>query len=128
MDFRLNEDQRALQSAARDFLSKEVSSTVVRTAFWPPAAAPPALSKKMAELGWLGLTVPESQGGVGYGPIEQAVVCEQLGFVDAPGPYFATACVALPGLVALGADDLVGALLDGSKRATVVWDSDNVVD
>ena len=39
-----------------------------------------------------------------------------------------TACLAIPALVALGADDLVGQLLDGSKRATVAWDLDNVVD
>jgi alkylation response protein AidB-like acyl-CoA dehydrogenase len=82
----------------------------------------------MAELGWLGIAVPEALGGVGFGAIEQAVVCEQLGIVNAPGPYFATACLALPALVALGADDLLPPLLDGSKRATVAWDLDNVID
>ena len=103
MDFRLNEDQRALQSAARDFLSKEVTSTTVRAAFDSPDGDSPELYKKMVELGWLGLAVDPSLGGVGYGPIEQTVVCEQLGYVCAPGPYFSTACLAVPALVALGA-------------------------
>jgi alkylation response protein AidB-like acyl-CoA dehydrogenase len=128
MDFRLDQDQLALQGAARDFLSKEVTSTVVRSAFESPDGDAPELHKKMAELGWLGIAVPEEHGGVGYGPIEQAVVCEQLGYVNAPGPYFATACLAVPALVALGATDLLSPLLDGSKRATVAWDPDDVVD
>ncbi|HYZ91922.1 MAG TPA: acyl-CoA dehydrogenase family protein [Actinomycetota bacterium] len=128
MDFRLNQDQQALQSAAREFLSKEVNSTVVRAAFDGPDGDAPELHKKMAELGWLGIAVPEDMGGVGMGPIEQAIVCEQLGYVDAPGPYFATACLAVPALVALGGTDLLPPLLDGSKRATVAWDPEAVVD
>jgi alkylation response protein AidB-like acyl-CoA dehydrogenase len=128
MDFRLNEEQQALRSAARDFLTKEVTSTVVRSTFDGPDGDAPELSKKMAELGWFGIAVPEEMGGVGLGPIEQAVVCEQLGYVDAPGPYFATACLAIPALVSYGATDLLSPLLDGSKRATVAWDPESVVD
>jgi alkylation response protein AidB-like acyl-CoA dehydrogenase len=128
VDFRLNQDQQALQSAAREFLTKEVPSTVVRTAFEGPDGDAPELHKKMAELGWLGITVPEEAGGLGMTAIEQAVVCEQLGYVNAPGPYFATVCLAIPALVALGAHDLLSALMDGSRRATVAWDPDSVVD
>ena len=128
MDFRLNADQQALRAAAKDFCTKEIPSTVVRSAFEGPDGDSPEIFKKQAELGWLGIAVPESLGGVGYGPIEQAVVCEELGRVDAPGPYFAAACLAIPALVALGADELLPALLDGSKRATVAFDLDSVVD
>jgi alkylation response protein AidB-like acyl-CoA dehydrogenase len=128
MDFRLNEDQRTLRSAARDFLAKEVSSTVVRAAFDSPDGDSPELYKKMAELGWIGLAVDEALGGVGYGPIEQAVVCEQLGYRCAPGPFFSTACLAVPALAALGASDLIPPLIGGSKRATVAWNLSNVVD
>src|SRR5687767_2190977 len=128
MDFRLNEEQQALRAAARDFCSNEITSTVVRTAFDSPDGDAPEIHKKMAELGWLGMSVPEDRGGVGMGPVELAVVCEQLGHVCAPGPYFATACLAIPALVALGADDLLSPLLDGSKRATVVWDKNYAID
>jgi len=127
MDFRLNQDQRALQSAARDFLSKEVSSTVVRTAFESPDGDSSELYKKMAELGWLGLGAPEEMGGLGMTPIEHAVVCEQLGYVNAPGPFFSTACMAIPMLVSLGAADLLPALIDGSKRAAVFRNAEFVV-
>jgi len=128
MDFRLNSDQLALRAAAKDFCSKEISSTVVRTAFESPDGDSPELFKKQAELGWLGLAVPETIDGVGLSPIEQAIVCEELGYRDAPGPYFSTACLAIPGVVALGANDLVAQLLDGSTRTTVAWDLQHVVD
>ena len=120
MDFRLNSDQQALQSAARDFLRKEVPSTVVREAFEGPDGDAPELYKKMAELGWLGITVPESLGGLGMTVIEQAVVCEQLGYVNAPSPYFTNACVAIPLLVALEASDLLEAALSGSLRVALI--------
>ncbi len=128
MDFRLNEDQQALQSAARDFLKKEVTSTVVRAAFEGPDGDSPELYKKMAELGWLGITVPEAQGGLGMSVIEQAVVCEQLGYVNAPSPYFSMACDAIPLIAALGADDLLEPMLEGSLRACVMKISDMVCD
>jgi alkylation response protein AidB-like acyl-CoA dehydrogenase len=128
MDFRLNEEQQALQSAARDFLRKEVSSTVVRAAFDSPDGDAPELHKKMAELGWFGIAVPEEMGGLGMTVLEQAIVCEQLGYVDAPGPYFSTACLAIPALVALGASELIAPLIDGSKNATVAVELDVVVD
>jgi alkylation response protein AidB-like acyl-CoA dehydrogenase len=128
MDFRLNSDQVALRAAAKDFCTKEIPSTVVRTAFEGPDGDSPEVFKKQAELGWIGLAAPEQMGGVGLGPIEQAIVCEELGYRDGPGPYFSTACLAVPGLVALGADELVAHLLDGSVRATVAWDLNHVVD
>jgi len=128
MDFRLNTDQQTLQSATRDFLRKEVTSTVVRSAFESPDGDAPELYKKMAELGWLGITVPEDKGGLGMSVIEQGVVCEQLGYVNAPSPYFSVACVAIPLLAALDADDLLEPMLEGSLRATVVKDPDHVQD
>lgn len=128
MDFRLGEDQRALQQGARDFCRSEITSEVVRGAFDGPDGDAPELYKKMAELGWLGLTVPEEHGGLGMGTIEQAVVCEELGYVNAPGAFFSTGCLAIPALVALGADDLLEPLVEGSKRATVAEDGDLVCD
>jgi alkylation response protein AidB-like acyl-CoA dehydrogenase len=118
MDFRLNDEQLALQEAAKDFLSKECTSSVVRDAFEGPDGDARELYAHMAELGWLGVTVPEDKGGLGLGLVEQAVICEQLGYFNAPGPYFSTACVTIPLLLTLGVDDLLAPLVDGSTRAS----------
>ena len=44
----------------------------------------------MAELGWLGLHVPENKGGSGFGLPELVVVTEELGRAVTPGPFVAT--------------------------------------
>lgn len=128
MDFELNEDQLSLQKAAREFLSKECTTTVVRTAFEGPDGAAAELYKKMADLGWLALAVPEDQGGLGMGLVELAVLVEQLGYFDAPGPFFSTAALAIPALLQLKADDLLDPLLDGSRTAGLITDPNFVLD
>jgi alkylation response protein AidB-like acyl-CoA dehydrogenase len=128
MDFRLSEDQLSLQKAAREFLSKECTSEVVREAFEGPDGSSTELYKKMADLGWLALAVPEEDDGLGMGVVELAVLVEQLGYFNAPGPFFSTACLAIPTLLKLGASDLIDQLMDGSKTATLVTDPDFVLD
>lgn len=128
MDFRLSEDHLSLQKAAKDFLTKECTTEVVRASFEGPNGDAPELYKKMADLGWLALPVPEDLGGLGMGLVEQAVLCEQLGYYLAPGPYFSTACLAIPALIALKAAELLPSLIDGSKRATLITDPEFVLD
>jgi alkylation response protein AidB-like acyl-CoA dehydrogenase len=128
MDFRLSEDQLSLQKAAREFLTKECTSEVVRAAFEGPDGSATELYKKMADLGWLALAVPEDKGGLGLGLVELAVLVEQLGYFNAPGPFFSTAGLAIPALLKLGAGDRIDRLIDGSKTATLITDSDFVLD
>jgi alkylation response protein AidB-like acyl-CoA dehydrogenase len=128
MDFRLSEDQISLQKAAREFLSKECTSEVVRAAFDGPDGSSTELYKEMADLGWLALAVPEEDGGLGMGLVELAVLVEQLGYFNAPGPFFSTACLAIPTLLKLGASDRIDQLIDGSKTATIITDPDFVLD
>ena len=51
---------------------------------WPP------FWDDLAELGWLGLHIPEEYGGSGYGLPELVVVVEELGRAVAPGPFVPT--------------------------------------
>jgi alkylation response protein AidB-like acyl-CoA dehydrogenase len=87
MDFSFTDDQESLRREARDFLE----------------ANPAPGWEQLAELGWLGVSVPEEQGGVGLGFLEEAVLFEELGRALYAGPYFATIGLALP---ALGPDEL----------------------
>ena len=79
IDFGLSEDQEALQRAAREFLARECPPTLVRETARVPDGVPRALYARMAELGWMGLAVPEAQGGLGQGALELALVLEELG-------------------------------------------------
>jgi alkylation response protein AidB-like acyl-CoA dehydrogenase len=93
MDFGLSDDQEALQRAAREFLARECPPALVRETAKTADGVPRALYAKMAELGWMGLVVPETDGGLGLGTLELALVCEELGRAAAPGPFLGTQLV-----------------------------------
>jgi alkylation response protein AidB-like acyl-CoA dehydrogenase len=57
---------------------------------------------ELAELGWLGVSVGEAEGGAGLGFVEEAILLEELGYALYPGPYLATVGFAL---AALGPED-----------------------
>ena len=81
MRFAFTEEQDELRRQARALLDE-------REPTWD----------ELAELGWLGVSVPEEAGGAGLGFVEEAVLFEELGRALYPGPYFATVALALPGL------------------------------
>jgi alkylation response protein AidB-like acyl-CoA dehydrogenase len=74
-----------------------------------------------SELGVLGLSVPEDDGGVGGTLVDQAVAIEELGASLACGPVFGTVFLAIPALVAASAgqarDELLADLVEGRRTA-----------
>ncbi len=59
-----------------------------------PTADLPAVWEKMAAQGWLGLHLPEAEGGQGFTLAEVAVVLEELGHALFPGPVLPTLLVS----------------------------------
>jgi len=90
IDFGLSEDQEALQQSARDFLTRECPPALVRDTATSEDGVPRDLYRQMAELGWMGLIVPEKEGGLGLGALDLVLVLEELGRAAAPGPFLAT--------------------------------------
>jgi len=138
MDFGFSEEQEMLRQSARQFLETECSMTYVRKMMEDDTGYSPEQWKKMAELGWQGLIIPEEYGGSGLDMIDMTVVLEEMGRVVMPGPFFAT--VILGGL----AIDLGGSkaqkkkylpkIADGSLKATLAqveesgrWDADGIM-
>lgn len=93
IDFGLSEEQEALQRSAREFLARECPPALVRETAKSGDGVPRDLYRQMAELGWMGLLVPEKQGGLGLGALDLALVLEELGRVVAPGPFLSTQLV-----------------------------------
>src|SRR5207249_7237616 len=79
--------------AAREFLARECPPVLVRETAKAPDGVPRALHAKMAELGWMGLAVPEADGGLGLSTLDLALVLEELGRAAAPGPFLPTQLV-----------------------------------
>lgn len=77
MDFRLTDDQRALQDAVRRFVEKEMPKSAV--AAWDASNEfPVELLDKMASIGLFGATIPEEYDGSGGGVTEEVIVLEEL--------------------------------------------------
>jgi alkylation response protein AidB-like acyl-CoA dehydrogenase len=94
MDFGLSEEQELLQRSAAEFLAAECPPSLVREVARDEEGYPRGLYRRMAELGWLGLIVPEAHGGAGMSMLDLAVLMEQLGRHVVPGPFFSSAVLA----------------------------------
>jgi alkylation response protein AidB-like acyl-CoA dehydrogenase len=118
VDFDLSADQEALGQAAATLLERFAGHDALRARVGPgvvvgslpgtgevpgapgPSDAPRgfdhAVWSAMADQGWLALELPESEGGLGLGMVEVAVLCEHVGRHLAAAPF-------LPSILALGA-------------------------
>jgi alkylation response protein AidB-like acyl-CoA dehydrogenase len=96
MDLRFTETQEILKKMARDFLTTECPKTLVRKLEQSEEGYSPELWKKMAELGWMGLIIPEEYGGMGYTFQDLVVLLEEIGRNILPGPLIATITSTFP--------------------------------
>jgi len=115
----IGDDHLALLDTARRFTTARCPSAVARVAIDADAEQLPPFWDELAGLGWLGLHLPESDGGEGYGFAELAVVLEELGRTVAPGPMLPTAWAAAVVADGGGRRDLLADLAAGRLPATV---------
>src|SRR2546429_1446078 len=121
MDFDLSDDQIALQEGARDLLDGLAAPAQVRAHTVSGAAFEASLWTAMSDQGWLGIELPEARGGVGLGPVEVAVLCEELGRHAAPAP-FAPTVLAIAALAEARDDAWVDRLVAGDAPPCVAGD------
>ena len=142
MSIAITDDHRALAETAADFLTKREARAGARALLTEADETLPSWWGELSDLGWLGLHVPEDQGGSGYSIEELVVVVEQFGRAIAPGPFVSTVIasavlaevggeVAAAHLPGLADGSLIGAVaLDGDVTATdgtVSGDAGNVL-
>jgi alkylation response protein AidB-like acyl-CoA dehydrogenase len=93
MDFDFNDDQEMLRDSVRKWVERgygfERRRGIVRAGGFSRDAW-----QEIADLGILGLQVPEAQGGLGLGAVEAMVVMEELGRGLVLEPFAAVALVA----------------------------------
>jgi butyryl-CoA dehydrogenase len=76
MDFELTEEQRLLRDTTREFAAREIAPKAAeldKTGRWPAEILP-----KMAELGLLGVAIPEEHGGAGMDNLSYALAMEEI--------------------------------------------------
>ena len=121
MDFTYDDEQLALREAVRGLLSTTYGDHEARrrTVAEEPGFDQ-ALWGRLAEMGVLGLPFSEDDGGVGAGPVEIGIVCQELGRVLAPEPYLS--CIVHAGglVAALGSPEQRAELLGGVAAGEIL--------
>ncbi len=105
MDFALNEEQEMFQQTLRQYLDDKGGTALARQYMEGQREVLTQLWSGLAELGFLGIHVPEAYGGLGQGMVSLVPIFEELGRVVAPGLYAETLSLAVPLLMAYGSEE-----------------------
>ncbi len=111
MDFELSDEQRQLQDSVARFVQDNYSFEQRRAIVATEAGYSEDHWKQMAELGWLGLALPEDHGGIGLGPVETMIMMEEFGKGLVAEPYMATVVLGAGAVVHGGSDAQKSAIL-----------------
>ncbi|MCS6927223.1 MAG: acyl-CoA/acyl-ACP dehydrogenase [Candidatus Binatia bacterium] len=120
MNFGFTEEQEMLREVARKFLDAECPTTFVRRMMADDTAHSTELWKKIAQQGWLGITVPDQYGGSGGSFIDLIVILEEMGKSLLPGPFFATAVLGNAAIVTGGSTEQKTTLLPRVVNGEVI--------
>ena len=131
MNFGFTEEQELLRDQVRRFMQDACPMSEVRAVMKSATGTSPSLWRQAAELGWLGLTIPERFGGIGLKWVDLTVVLEETGRGLCPLPIISQT-LAAAALMRCGSDaqkqNLLPALADGSRVGTLaLYDEPNWV-
>ncbi|MDI6028518.1 acyl-CoA dehydrogenase family protein [Corticibacterium sp. UT-5YL-CI-8] len=122
----LTDDQRMIRDEAARLLSERSSSEAVRKIVDSGAGTDAKLWSALSrELGWCSMAIPEEFGGLGLGATELVLLQEICGQWLACVPFWSTACVATPLLLAAASEEakqrLLPAIAVGDLTIAVAW-------
>jgi len=100
VNFDFSDDQKALKDQARAFFAAKSRPRAVLD--HPETGADLTLWRDMADLGWLGASIPEAYGGLGLSRLETCVLAEEVGRALAPVPFSSTLYFFLEALMVAG--------------------------
>ncbi|WP_316397486.1 acyl-CoA dehydrogenase family protein [Bradyrhizobium sp. 33ap4] len=104
MNFDFSDEQKQMRDEARKFLSEQCPPKAVRKVLDGKAPYDKALWKGLAEMGFLGVAIPEQFGGAGAGHLELCVIAEEMGRALAPVPFSSTVYLAAEAILIAGSD------------------------
>jgi alkylation response protein AidB-like acyl-CoA dehydrogenase len=94
MDLSLNEHQRMLAQSVRSFMERRAPRSKIVALQRSELGYEPETWKTIAELGWLGLLLPERYGGGGASLTDAAVLYQEFGRGPLPGPFFSSSVLS----------------------------------
>ncbi len=120
MDLSLTQEQTLIRNTARDFLSHECPLIgFVRAVDDTENGFSAELWRRMAELGWVGMSLPAEYGGSGSTVTDVAVLFEELGYHCITSPLHSSAILAGGAILEAGSEqqkkDILPAIANGSR-------------
>ena len=119
------QEQEELRESARRLLGEKSTSADVRRLSEGDETFDPDTWKQIAELGWLGIAIPEEYGGLGYSFVELFVLLEEMGRRLLVAPFFSSIVLAAPAIELAGNDqqkkNLLAPIAEGSLRSTLAF-------
>ena len=88
LDLKLNESEQIIRKSALDFLKRDAPKEVVQVLQETDTGYTEELWKKVVDMGWMGIIIPEEYGGTGSTLTSAGALFEALGTGPLPGPYF----------------------------------------
>ena len=119
MDFGFSDEQELLRAEVRKFLDQNASLEHVREVMVGQEGLDRALWGRMAELGWVGLTIPEEHGGTGLDLVTLIVLLEELGRSLFPSPLISSV-LAARAIELAGSDEQRARWLPGLADGTAI--------
>ncbi len=120
MDLELSDDQFELRDNIRAVLDGACPPAVVR-AVYEETGTSDELWAQMTELYWPALGIAESDGGLGMGFVEIALLAEELGRAAVPGPLLAVVSQFIPMLAEAGASGLLAEVATGARVGSLAY-------
>ena len=108
MNFEFSDDQKMIQDQARSFLAEHSPLSRVREVLDSELLADnrydQPLWNGLLELGWAGVAIPQSFGGLGMGYLELCVIAEEMGRSLAAVPFSSSVYLAAEAILLAGTD------------------------
>ncbi len=125
MNLTLSDEQEMIRDSVLDYFSGAYNFDTHLARIQQQCGIDTQRWKNMAELGWLGLNVPDEAGGLGAGPEEAMLLMEGSGAALCVEPLLATAVLAAPLLASMApgsaSSDVLAGTIEGRYSLALAW-------
>jgi len=123
LDLRIAESEEMLKKTALDFLRRDAPKEVIQELQESDTGYTEELWRKIVEMGWPGLIIPEQYGGAGNSLTSAGVLFEALGTGPLPGPYFSSGILGSSIILEAGTEEqkrrILSAVAEGEQILTL---------
>jgi isovaleryl-CoA dehydrogenase len=128
---RLSEEQKAFVEAIRDFSKREAGTREQRNALTDGGRVPhnQELYERVADLGWLGIAIPEEYGGAGGGMVDMCLFLEESGRAQLPITGYSVTAIVAGAYLRFGTEEqkkeILGGIVQGRTEAIAMSEPDS---